>query len=308
MTAALMALGYNLNHTGDRKCLDHLTRCADPAYWRNLELNWRAPFPQSPTERNHQLANLAVLGLALSSSPEAALFNTPSPNPDNGITKSADANRRARTHHSCYLGSMSDSESRSTAPSLRQSLGLDRHPLTRSKYLALGAAILMMILGVGITLTPDRAPALSSPGPSDSSRPESGLLGHGFAQTRPSTTGDASGSVSASGSTESPFDLRDLSPFMVKGGFGLFVGFAIGFAIRAFLRLAIVIVGFYLLVLGMMAYAGLIEIRWNLMDTQFTNLLSFLAGQFESIKTFLTGAIPASSLTALGFVVGLRRK
>ena len=70
-TAALMSLGYNLNHTGDRKCLDYLTRCADPAYWRNLELNWRAPFPQSPTERNHQLANLAVLGLALSGSPEA---------------------------------------------------------------------------------------------------------------------------------------------------------------------------------------------------------------------------------------------
>jgi hypothetical protein len=70
-TAALMALGYHINHTGDRKCLDYLTRCADPAYWRNLELNWRAPFPQSPTERNHQLANLAVLGLALSGSPEA---------------------------------------------------------------------------------------------------------------------------------------------------------------------------------------------------------------------------------------------
>jgi uncharacterized membrane protein (Fun14 family) len=58
----------------------------------------------------------------------------------------------------------------------------------------------------------------------------------------------------------------------------------------------------------MMAYAGLIEIHWNLMDTQFTNLLSRLGAQFESFKTFLTGAIPASGLTALGFVVGLRRK
>jgi uncharacterized membrane protein (Fun14 family) len=102
--------------------------------------------------------------------------------------------------------------------------------------------------------------------------------------------------------------LRDLSPFMVKGGFGLFLGFAIGFAVRAFLRLAIVIIGFYFLLLSMMAYVGLIEIHWNLMDTQFTNLLSFLGRQFESVKAFLTGAIPASSLTALGFVVGLRRK
>jgi len=200
------------------------------------------------------------------------------------------------------------SDARSTGPTLRQSLGLDRHPLTLTKSIALGAAMLMMILGVGITLTTDPAPAASAEGPSELSRPESGLLGQGFAQTRPSTTDDASDPVSTSRSTDGSLEMRDLSPFMVKGGFGLFIGFAIGFAIRAFLRLAIVIVGFYLLVLGMMAYAGLIEIHWNLMDTQFTNLLSFLAGQFESIQTFLTGAIPASGLTALGFVVGLRRK
>jgi uncharacterized membrane protein (Fun14 family) len=88
----------------------------------------------------------------------------------------------------------------------------------------------------------------------------------------------------------------------------LFIGFAIGFAVRAFLRLAIVIIGFYLLVLSMMAYVGWIEIHWNLMENQFTNLISSLAAQFESFKTFLTGAIPASGLTAAGFAIGLRRK
>jgi uncharacterized membrane protein (Fun14 family) len=205
-------------------------------------------------------------------------------------------------------------DSRSTGPSLRQSLGLDQHPLTRAKYFALGAAILMMILGVVIALTADRpTPAStgrisSTQATSDGARPESGLLGQGFAPTRPSAPGDATVPVADPDAMDGSLDLRDLSPFMVKGGFGLFIGFAIGFAIRAFLRLAIVITGFYLLVLSMMAYAGLIEIHWNLMDTQFTNLLSRLGAQFESFKTFLTGAIPASGLTALGFVVGLRRK
>jgi hypothetical protein len=70
-TGALMALGYNANLTGDQACLGYLTRCTNPAYWRTLDLNWRAPFPQSPTERNAQLATLAVIGLALSGTPQA---------------------------------------------------------------------------------------------------------------------------------------------------------------------------------------------------------------------------------------------
>jgi hypothetical protein len=70
-TGALMALGYHVHHTKDQYCLDYLTRCSDPTYWRRLNLQWRAPFPQSPEERNAQLATLAVLGLALSGTPEA---------------------------------------------------------------------------------------------------------------------------------------------------------------------------------------------------------------------------------------------
>jgi uncharacterized membrane protein (Fun14 family) len=112
----------------------------------------------------------------------------------------------------------------------------------------------------------------------------------------------------AADSRDESFGLRDVSPFLVKGGFGLFIGFAIGFAMRAFLRLAVLIIGFYFLVLAIMAYAGWIEIHWSLMEDQFSHLLSSLRGQFDSFKAFLTGAIPASTLTAVGFAVGLRRK
>ncbi len=211
---------------------------------------------------------------------------------------------------------MSDSRSTGSEPSLRHSLGLDRHPLTRAKSLALGSALLMMVLGVVIALTTERPPPrLADPTAStslapDSPQPDTGLLGHGFAPTRPVPPIGApdTGPVPTADATDGSIGLRDLSPFMVKGGFGLFIGFAIGFAMRAFLRLAIVITGFYLLVLTMMAYAGWIEIHWNLMENQFTRLLSSLGTQFESFKSFLTGAIPASGLTAAGFVVGLRRK
>jgi uncharacterized membrane protein (Fun14 family) len=209
---------------------------------------------------------------------------------------------------------MSDSRSTGREPSLRQSLGLDRHPFTRIKLLVLGISLLMMALGVVMTLTADRAPppatdpTASSPVMRDSRHPD--LLGHRFAPGLPSIPGDppVHDPVPAPESTARSLEMNDLSPFMVKGGFGLFIGFAIGFAMRAFLRLAIVIIGFYLLVLTMMAYAGWIEIHWNLLEGQFNNLLSSLGQQFESLRTFLTGAIPASGLTLVGLVVGLRRK
>jgi uncharacterized membrane protein (Fun14 family) len=211
---------------------------------------------------------------------------------------------------------MTDSRSTGREPSLRQSLGLDRHPLTRSKLLALGAAVMMMILGAVLAFTGDRT---ASPAGHDSltttvhpegPRPDSGLLGHGLAPTRPSSPGgEPAPELSAPlDARDDSLGLRDLSPFMVKGGFGLFMGFAIGFAIRAFLRLAIVMAGFYLLCLTMMAYAGWIEIHWTLLENQFSQILSSLGNQFESFRTFLTGAIPATGFTATGLVLGLRRR
>jgi uncharacterized membrane protein (Fun14 family) len=203
---------------------------------------------------------------------------------------------------------MSDPRSIGREPSLRQSLGLDRHPLTRPKMIVLGTAILMMVVGLVFAVTAERAPRPA--GDPDPTPPAIPGFGQGFAPSRPAggENGPASRSVEAREGTEGAFGLRDLSPFMVKGGFGLFVGFAIGFAIRAFLRLAVVIIGFYLLVLSMMAYVGWIEIHWTLMEDQFTGLLGHLSSQFESFRAFLTGAIPASGLTATGFVVGLRRR
>jgi uncharacterized membrane protein (Fun14 family) len=192
---------------------------------------------------------------------------------------------------------------------------LDRHPLTRTKILALGTAMLMMVVGLVIGLTTDRPPppaselTSTSDPPPESPHSDGGLLGRGFAPTGPSAPdGGPAEPVPTTDSSDEPFSLRDISPFMVKGGLGLFVGFAIGFAIRAFLRLAVVIVGFYLLILSLMAYAGWVEIHWNLMENQISHLLPFLSGQFDSFQTFLTGAIPASTLTAVGFAVGLRRK
>jgi hypothetical protein len=69
--SALMALGYLVNHTSDPDCLDFLVRAARPAYWETLAPQWSSPFESTSIARNLQLANMAMLGLALSGHPDA---------------------------------------------------------------------------------------------------------------------------------------------------------------------------------------------------------------------------------------------
>ncbi|MCB1125652.1 MAG: hypothetical protein KDM81_04090 [Verrucomicrobiae bacterium] len=212
---------------------------------------------------------------------------------------------------------MVDANNTRRAPSVRESLGLERHPLTRGKVIALVVAALMMALGTGLALKappPERSSgeteATSTSNARDSSATSTGLLGSGFVESRPGTGApevDSPEPTSDTGEND-PLGLHDLSPFMLKGGFGLFLGFAIGFAVRAFLRLAVIIAGFYLLLLVMMAYAGWVEVRWDLISDQFSHFASTLGAQLTSLKAFLTGAIPASGMTLAGLGIGLRKK
>jgi hypothetical protein len=69
--SALMALGYLVNHTSDAACLEFLVQAARPAYWEDLAPRWSSPFESTSLTRNLQLANMAMLGLALSGHPDA---------------------------------------------------------------------------------------------------------------------------------------------------------------------------------------------------------------------------------------------
>ena len=108
--------------------------------------------------------------------------------------------------------------------------------------------------------------------------------------------------------TEERTFLEQWSPSLVRGGFSMFVGFAIGYAIRAFLRLATIIVGAYFLVLTLMAWAGWVEIHWSVIEGQFDQMVSNLETQFASFKAFLMGSIPSAGLGAAGLASGLRQK
>jgi len=68
-----LALGYLLNGTANERALSYLIEGLNPSVWAQRGVTWRSPFHRTDVERNLQLTATAVLGLAVSARPEAAL-------------------------------------------------------------------------------------------------------------------------------------------------------------------------------------------------------------------------------------------
>jgi len=201
----------------------------------------------------------------------------------------------------------------STSPSIGDSFGLNRYHFTPAKIILLVAAIAM--IGIGLFGSAGRSSTSQSTSPSSpqstanrSLAPNGGnSLIQPLVEVFPSSP-TSSTSQTSTASIEDRTMLEQWSPSMVRGGFSMFIGFAIGYAIRAFLRLAIIIVGAFFLVLTLMAWAGWVEIHWTVIEGQFNHMISNLETQFASFKAFLMGSIPSAGLGAAGLASGLRQK
>jgi uncharacterized membrane protein (Fun14 family) len=186
---------------------------------------------------------------------------------------------------------------------MAETFGLHTYQFTKAKWMILAVATTMIGLGLFLSLGGSSSASGRPIEAGAESQAEGGILGSSFAESRGNQAIPPSAAVEEQGRAVSV-----LSPFLLKGGFGMFIGFAIGFALRAFLRLAVVLLGCYLVSLALLAYLGWIEVHWNVMEDQFTRSLTTLGEQFTSFQAFLTGAVPASGMTALGLAVGLRKR
>lgn len=98
------------------------------------------------------------------------------------------------------------------------------------------------------------------------------------------------------------------SPAVFKLGFSFFVGFTVAYALRSFLKFALLSFGFMFLVLFGLQYAGLIEVKWALMERQYDGVSTWLGEQTRSFTAFVSGALPSAGAATTGLVAGFRRK
>ncbi len=100
----------------------------------------------------------------------------------------------------------------------------------------------------------------------------------------------------------------DWSPAMLRGGFGFFAGFSIGLALRTFFRLTAIVIGFNLGILLLMSYFGWVDVRWEVMETQFNEWTGRLGDEMSEFKSFVAGSLPTAGLSSLGLFTGFRRR
>lgn len=112
------------------------------------------------------------------------------------------------------------------------------------------------------------------------------------------------------GSTENNMqgeNAQPWSPALFRGGVGLFLGFAMGFVLRLFVRMVAIVVGVQLLALFVFSYLGWVEVHWGAIDTHVKGWFTSWGSEFNSFRSFVTGHLPSTVLATLGTWVGWRR-
>lgn len=71
-TSALMSMGYLINRTNNEQALTYLIESVNPVVWKERQTEDIGPFQASVAESNQDLSKHAILGLALSGTPDSA--------------------------------------------------------------------------------------------------------------------------------------------------------------------------------------------------------------------------------------------
>jgi uncharacterized membrane protein (Fun14 family) len=111
-----------------------------------------------------------------------------------------------------------------------------------------------------------------------------------------------------SAAEEPPDALDRWSPTIFRLGFSFFVGFTVAYAVRSFMKIALIVIGVLFLALFGLQYAGVIDVDWATMGEHFDALRDRIAAEASSFGDFITGALPSAGAAVLGLVAGFRRK
>ena len=102
--------------------------------------------------------------------------------------------------------------------------------------------------------------------------------------------------------------LGDLSPLLTKLGFSFVVGFAVGYVLLFFLRAAALLAGLVLAALFGLQYAGVVQVDWPSIETNYESAFGWLLPRFDALRTFLLENLSSSGSAALGLLSGLMRR
>lgn len=164
---------------------------------------------------------------------------------------------------------------------------------------AKGLAVLsVLIMGTGVALP---LVAKSAPGQRTAEGMPAGATG--FTTGGMENVGDSGGSPQPE-----PAGAAAWGPTVFRMGFSFFVGFAIAYALRAFLKLAFVALGFFFLALFGLEYAGLVDVQWGAMSDRYQEVTGALNEQARTAWSAMSVLLPSAAAATAGLVSGFWRR
>jgi uncharacterized membrane protein (Fun14 family) len=108
---------------------------------------------------------------------------------------------------------------------------------------------------------------------------------------------------------------NNFSPLLTTVGFGVLIGFLIGFAIKKVMKILAIGAGIFFAALMFLESQNIVNINWDKLQIASQNAISTLtnaAGQFPLMSTTTTSsstnfALPMTGTAALGFAIGFLR-
>lgn len=162
------------------------------------------------------------------------------------------------------------------------------------KQALVGLSVVMMGAGVALPFVlPQTAPAQTAP---------AGDLPPGVQGLAPAGAPTDAGAAGEQGATS------EVSPALFRLGFSFFVGFALAFALRQFIKVTLLAVGLYLLLTFGLEYAGIVAVNWGAMEQRYDSIASWLGAETDSFRAFVTGRLPAAGAALAGLGLGFTRR
>ncbi len=91
-------------------------------------------------------------------------------------------------------------------------------------------------------------------------------------------------------------------------GFSFFAGYVIGFATRTFLKFVFFLAGTTLILLFILQYNELIDVKWEAFENIYNSLIAWISPHLGGLKGFITANLSSAAMASLGLFWGFRRK
>ncbi len=96
-------------------------------------------------------------------------------------------------------------------------------------------------------------------------------------------------------------------PVVAKLGGSFMIAYAAGYALRAFLKLALLVGGVIAIGIFALQRAGVASIDWAGVQQHVSDSFAWLRGEAEGFRAFIAGALPSAAAAAFGLFRGFRR-